>query len=158
MGEDTSRVSVALKLAKTATFCTLRDSAVNARCMLFACDDSLRHFFLLTHRATEKLEELQADSRATLCILSLPASGVLEEAAETTVMGRAVVTASFTDEWVPDALRRLAQKQPQLEAMLEAQTLGDYRMVRVDAGRIVFRTYEDTLLDTPKTILQFASP
>ncbi|HEY3445988.1 MAG TPA: pyridoxamine 5'-phosphate oxidase family protein [Myxococcales bacterium] len=148
----------ALKLAQTTTFCTFRNGSINARCMLFANEESLRRFFVLTHRATEKLEDLQADHRATLCILSLPASGELEQAAETIVQGTTVVTASYSDDWVPDALRRLARKQPQLAAMVQAETLGDYRLVRLDASRLVFRTYQETLLNVPKTILQFATP
>ena len=134
MSDEQVRVHAALQQAKTAMFCTFHDGAINARCMLFACDDSLSHFFLLTHRATEKFEDLEADCRATLCVLSLPESGALEDSSETTVQGSTVVTADFSEPQVPDALWRLSKKQPQLEALLQAKTLGDYRMVAPGRG------------------------
>lgn len=153
---DVERIYEKLHGAKVGALCTLHQGAINSRFMLYACDRTLRRFYMLTHHGTDKIEELTANSQATLCVLCLPPDGSLDESCEATVLGRAAITGQFGG-FVPEALKLLAEKSPQVSAMLDAEALGGYRVIRLDVAALVFRTYQEALVDKSKTILRFAS-
>ncbi len=153
---DAAQIHAALHQAETAAFSTFRDGAINSRFMIFACDEALRHFFLMTHRETDKVGEVSANANATACVLAIPEGGKLEDSCEATVAGKVTVSDDIDCPWVQEGLRRLAEKSPPVKALLDGGSLGPYRVLRLDSDSVVFRTYRDAVSNVPKTVLRFA--
>lgn len=147
-------IAAAVATARFGAFSTLRDGAINSRFMVFAADDRLENFYLLTHEATEKVGEVKANSQATLCVLAQPPGTSLDESSELTVVGRTEVSADFGGPWVETGLRHLAKRAPEVQIMLDGRDLGPYRLIRLASDKLVYQTYGGAAARAPKTVVE----
>jgi hypothetical protein len=150
------RIASALEGARIAVVSTHRCEHINSRCMLFATDATLEHFFFITNSETDKLKELRVNADATACVLLGSEQADLERCAEVTGSGSVEICGDLTPPWTRVGLELLARKMPGLGVMLDVGSLGSYQLMRLKMESVVHRTYLEVLSNTPKTILRFA--
>lgn len=146
-------ISSILKRSLYTTFSTLSKDKINSRIMVFAADSSLRNFYCISNKTTEKILELGKNPYANLLILST--SDKLDGSSETQIHGTAQFFSKFTDPEVKTGLELLSEKSSMICALKDSGSLGDFCIVKIKTSEINFRIYKDILQNIPKTTLRF---
>lgn len=153
--EDYSPSAIFPFLQKTlsGSLCTMKSGGINARFMVFACDNELKNYYMLTHKLTEKISEIKTNPTGALSIIST--SDKLDDYAETTVSGKLSILTNFDDDDTQKGFKLLCSKSSMVQMMYDSGSMGDYVMIKLSAKEVVFRVYRDILKNVPKTTLRF---
>jgi hypothetical protein len=135
------------------TFSTKHGNELNSRTMMFACQEDLRVFYLVTHEGTEKIKDLEKDPAAALCVLST--SDKLDDYSDTAVVGTCTLLRDFHHPDVQAGFKLLAAKSTTMQLLYNSGNMGEYCMIKMQINKITFRVYRDIILNVPKTIWLF---
>jgi general stress protein 26 len=142
-----------LQRTELASLNTFTDGGINSRFMHFACDESLKEFYFMTHKDSDKISEIRQNPEATVSIISQGEK--LADYCETTAKGRISIFSDIHDEAVKKGMRYLAEKSAMVKALLDRDSMGELLFLRMDVRQVVFRVYRDIVNNVPKTILNF---
>lgn len=141
-----------LKKVLIGSLSTHDNGAIRSRYLVFACDAGLRNFYLITHKLTEKIGQIEKNPNAALCVLSTGEK--LDDYSEIIASGSIRILSDFNDPAVQEGFKYLSEKSAMLSMMQKGGSLGDYKMLKLECSEIVFRVYRDILKNAPKTVIR----
>ncbi len=150
---EVSYINKVLQRTELASLNTFKDSGINSRFMHFACNDELKEFYFITHKASDKVNEINMNPAATVSIISQGEK--LADYCETTARGNIRIVNDINNTAARRALKYLSEKSAFAKMISDHGSLGDYVVLLLDVKQVVFRVYRDVVNNVPKTVIEF---